>query len=459
MRLRLSIRNRVALLSALTTGVVLAAAATAVYLLLRGTLVEQADEALSDRAADLIDELGDDLGAPEDLRDELADESPGPAQVVRDDGTVLVATGGLSQIASALPQRHLATVRDELEARATVEQGRRYRVVARRFEGTDLLVIVAEDMEAVIGARSALLSTLVPVAAGAALLTGIAAAVVAGRGLRPLRTMATSARAIDAGALDGRLPVPSSDDEVAALAGTVNAMLDRLADAIARERAFTADASHELRTPLAILRGEIEVVRAKAYGVAAQRLDSALEEADRLVGLIDDLLLIARADADQITHTADIALDHTVRAVAGRFAVLARQRGVTIDHTGQASVRGDPRAIERAIANLVDNAVRHTPTGGTVDVTVAQTDGRAARVVVADTGPGVDPALLHRLFDRFSRTDDARTGGGAGLGLAIVAAVAQSHHGSVACRNRPEGGLEVRMDLVGPDGAVADGRQ
>ncbi|HSK92133.1 MAG TPA: ATP-binding protein [Euzebyales bacterium] len=440
-----------ALLSALATLLLLAAAATAVYLLLGRTLVQQTDEVLSDRSAGLIDELEDELDEPGELAGELADESTGPAQIVRADGTVLTATGGLSRAAAVVSVQQLARIGDGLEARTTVAQGdRRYRVVVRRFPGSDALLVVAADLDTVTAAQPALLRTLVPVAVGAALLTGLAAALVAGRGLRPLTTMAASAQRVNAGALDQRLPVPSSEDEVAVLGRTVNAMLDRLGAAIERERTFTADASHELRTPLAILRGEVELVRGKVDGAAGRRLDSALEEADRLAGLIDDLLVIARADAGEMTATSVIDLDALVSGVVDRFDVLARQRDVAVHHHGSARVRGDPRGIERAVANLIDNAVRHTPAGGTVTVTVEQTAGGTARIVVTDTGPGVEPALLGRLFERFSRTDDARTGGGAGLGLAIVAAVADAHRGGVTGRNRDGGGLEVTLDLGAP---------
>ena len=456
MRMRLSIRSRVALLSALATLLLLIVVATSVYLLLGGSLVDEIETRLVTRSATLMDEMADNLDELDELAEELDEESSGPAQIVRVDGQVLASAGGLSPVDPAMTPAQLRDVDEGLQGVATASQGgERYRVLGRRFAGTDTLLLVAQDLDTVTAAQPALLRTMLPITAVAAVLTGIAAALVAGRGLRPLTTMAASARTVNAGALDQRLPVPSSNDEVTVLARTINAMLDRLAGAIERERSFTADASHELRTPLAILRGEIELVRAKTDGAAAKRLDSALEEADRLAGLIEDILVIARTDASESMDRSVIDLGEMVTQVVKRFQVLAGQRDVDFGGAGQATVRGDPRGVDRAVANLVDNAVRHTPPGGRVRVTCQQIDS-GARIVVADSGPGVEPALLGRLFERFSRTDDARTGGGAGLGLAIVAAVATSHDGSVVARNRQEGGLEVTLELGGRRPPAAD---
>jgi signal transduction histidine kinase len=246
--------------------------------------------------------------------------------------------------------------------------------------------------------------------------------------------------------------VPETTDEIARLGRTLNAMLTRLSQTIERERAFTADASHELRTPLAILRAEVELAQNRTSDPRQRdALASALEEADRLAALIDDLLVLARADADRLDLRGWVDLGDLAGMVASRFQLLASQRAVLITLSGAAAVYGDARGLERALANLVDNALRHTPPGGNVNIGI-HPHGDGADVVVVDTGPGVSPDLLDRLFDRFTRADPARgrASGGAGLGLSIVAAVVAAHGGTVVAGNRNGSGLAVTMHLPGP---------
>jgi signal transduction histidine kinase len=225
-------------------------------------------------------------------------------------------------------------------------------------------------------------------------------------------------------------------------------MLERLEAAVARERGFTAEASHELRTPLAILRAEVELARAAAQEPAVQEgLDSALEEIDRLTAVVEDLLLLARADAaPALDRRQMVDLGALAAATVARFDTVAAVRGITLTASGSAMVSGDAPAIERALANLLDNAVRHTPTGGAVSI-LAEPVTHGAILAVRDTGPGVETKALATLFDRFTRA--ASRPGSAGLGLSIVAAVAASHGGGVRARNLPDGGFEITIELVG----------
>jgi signal transduction histidine kinase len=217
---------------------------------------------------------------------------------------------------------------------------------------------------------------------------------------------------------------------------------------VQRERDFTAEASHELRTPLAILRAEVELARAAAAEPAAREgLDSALEEIDRLTAVVEDLLLLARADAAAaLDRRQAVDLGALASAAVQRFDTVATARGVTLTASGTATVSGDAPAIERALANLLDNALRHTPVGGTVSILVEPVT-RGAILIVRDTGPGADAQALATLFDRYTRA--ASRPGSAGLGLSIVAAVAASHGGGVRARNLPEGGLEITVELGG----------
>jgi signal transduction histidine kinase len=221
-------------------------------------------------------------------------------------------------------------------------------------------------------------------------------------------------------------------------------MLERLDAVVRHEREFIADASHELRTPLAIARVEIELVREGLVSESRrQGLTSALEEIDRLAAVVEDLILLARADNGAVLDRPQaIDLGALAATTIKRFATVAAAHRINLAANGAAHVTGDPPAIERALANLVDNALRHTPDGGTIEVAVQQR-AEGGALVVRDTGTGVDPDLLGTVFDRFTRSKSRP--GGAGLGLSIVAAVAASHGGGVTARNLPGGGLEVTL--------------
>jgi len=220
------------------------------------------------------------------------------------------------------------------------------------------------------------------------------------------------------------------------------ATVERLQKIEQLKQGFLSTVSHELRTPLAIARAEIELVR---EGVSQEPLrdglTSALEEIDRLSAVVEDLILLARADDGAVLdRPQSVDLGEVAATTVRRFATVAATRKVNLVTNGSARVTGDPPAIERALANLVDNALRHTPDGGTIEIAVEQRS-EGGVLVVRDTGTGVEPGLLGTLFDRFTRSKSRP--GGAGLGLSIVAAVAVSHGGSVAARNLPEGGLEI----------------
>ncbi|MDQ3715638.1 MAG: ATP-binding protein, partial [Actinomycetota bacterium] len=326
--------------------------------------------------------------------------------------------------------------------------------VPLRFAGTTVpdgsgrIVVVTTPITALIDAERALLAVFVPVALVGSAFAGLAGAWISRRGLAPLARMAAEADAVGAYDLSQRLPVPTSRDELRRLGSTLNRMLERLEAAVQRERGFTAEASHELRTPLAILRAEVELARAAATEPTAREgLGSALEEIDRLTAVVEDLLLLARADATRMgDRRQPVHLGALASTAVQRFNTVAAARGVNLISNGAASVRGDGPAIERALANLIDNAVRHTPSGGTVSILVEPAP-RGAALVVRDTGPGVKNQALATLFDRYTRASSRP--GSAGLGLSIVAAVAASHGGSVRARNLPEGGLEIAVELVG----------
>ncbi|MFI7423966.1 sensor histidine kinase [Nonomuraea sp. NPDC049684] len=278
--------------------------------------------------------------------------------------------------------------------------------------------------------------------------------VVAGRVLRPLRTITAATRRISADNLHERLAVPGPADEVKDLADTIDGLLARLEGAFAAQRRFVADASHELRTPLATMRARLDVTVAKPDPVPTQtlaladRLRTDLDQVDRL---LEGLLALARAQHGSLPDAAAITLDDLVRhTMDARAADLAARR-LTLDDEGVAEgvrTRGSVALVTRMVHNLVDNAIVHNQEGGWIRVEAAA-DGRWARLVVESGGDRLDPGQVARLGRPFQRLGADRTGSGdgSGLGLSIVAAVAQAHGGGLDLAARPEGGLRATVRL------------
>jgi hypothetical protein len=266
---------------------------------------------------------------------------------------------------------------------------------------------------------------------------------------------AVSERGGAAGTGGAAVEVPSTRDEIAALAGTMNDLLGRLHRALARQRAFVADASHELRNPLAVLQGELEL--AARPGRELPELSAAVRrahaEAERLARLTGDLLLLARSDEDRLSLRPERA---DIGALLTRSAELAGSRLAAAGVTARVEVRAgtyarvDADRIRQAVDNLVDNALRFAPRG-TAIVLAARATGAALEIEVSDDGPGFPAGFLPHAFERFARPDSGRSrdDGGAGLGLAIVRAVAAAHGGVATASNRPGGGAVVVLQLPG----------
>jgi signal transduction histidine kinase len=279
-------------------------------------------------------------------------------------------------------------------------------------------------------------------------MVGLLAWVLAGRALHPVESIRTEVEAITGSTLDRRVPVPRSGDEVARLAHTMNAMLDRLEDASTRQQRFVADASHELRSPVAAIRTELEVAQRTAapddWPAVAQRL---LVEEARLEAVIADLLLLASLEEgaplpDAVAvDLAELALDEARRRVPDRAEV-----AIEVDAPAPVTVLGSRGQLRRALANLLDNGGRHARS--TVRVSVHERDGRA-RVLVDDDGAGIAATDRERVFERFTRLDDHRTRstGGSGLGLSLVRRIAILHGGTASVDTAPLGGARLVLDL------------
>lgn len=281
---------------------------------------------------------------------------------------------------------------------------------------------------------------------------------IVGRALRPIDRVREEVATITTEDLHRRVPVPPSGDELARLARTMNGMLDRLEAAVDRQRAFVADASHELRSPLTALRTQLEVgLAAGATTNWPATVEGALLEEGRLERLVTDLLLLARLDAPPATRPPHGGWDAPPRAAdlaaVARADVASRAGAPPVElRVGEAPARVglDEHLARRVIANLVDNARRHAVS--TVEVEVTVEAARTVVLVVADDGPGVPVQHRERVFERFTRLDDARSSdtGGAGLGLAIVREVVERHRGTVRFADAPRGTrVEVRLPLAG----------
>ncbi len=268
--------------------------------------------------------------------------------------------------------------------------------------------------------------------AAVAVLAAIAAALLVRRGLRPLQRLAGAAGEIERTADSSRrLPDSAAPDEIGQLTGVLNRMLSSLEQAQAGERRFLADASHELRTPVTSLLGNAEY--AARHGADAEVLEELRHDAARLAALVDALLALERAGAAPAMSSATaaataepVALDALARSVTGGHDA----RRVRLGRADAVTVRGEEESLRRAVDNLIENGLVHGPAGGAVTVSVLR-DGAVARLAVSDEGAGPGPAARERLFERFWRGEDASERPGAGLGLSIVAAIADRHGGRV----------------------------
>jgi heavy metal sensor kinase len=307
------------------------------------------------------------------------------------------------------------------------------------------------SLENVDSARSRfllILFILAPVALAASALGGW---FLARRALAPVDAMVDAARRIEAEDLSKRLPALSNDDELGRLAAVLNDMLGRLEHSFSAVRRFSADAAHELRTPLTILKGEIEVALRSTQDPAEirQALTSCLEEVDRLNALVEDLLLMARMEAKALsTPPSPVNLAEVVQDAAPALTELATRAGnyCTVAAAAALWVRGYEPLLFRLVFNLAENAIKYTPEGGTIDVSLEQ-QGGAAVLQVKDNGPGIAREAQEHIFERFYRGDPAREGSGTGLGLALVGSIAELHQGEISLSSTPGRGSCFRVTL------------
>ncbi len=318
----------------------------------------------------------------------------------------------------------------------------------------DVIVGAGEPLQSVNRAQRGIANAFV-LAGALTLAIALLASYLAGvRVTAPLRRMAAVAARVDAGDLEPRMAAsPSQGREVRVLAEAFNHMLDRLAEAFAGQREFVADASHELRTPLTVIRGQLEVLAAQENpGDAEVRRVERLVQAEitRISRLVDDLLVLAQSEQTDFLRTEQIPLHSFVIELWGGVSLIDDRR-FELGPVPEGTLEADPDRLAQAIRNLARNAIDHTAAGsGLVRLEVQRVAPDALRFAVIDDGPGIPAAGRERIFERFHRVDPARTraAGGAGLGLAIVLAIAEAHGGEVLAGDAPHGhGAVVELTL------------
>lgn len=458
-----SVRLRLTLWYVLLLAVILAVFSAGVYLALRRSLYDNLDESIEARAEVLLPVVSyedgrptfDDADVPGDPEGEqfarvfdssgvvTFDNSAASDTAPIDDGAVSAALGGRStthRIDAGDQPLRLRTV--------PITRGSGFEIVGALEVG-----LSEEDVRETLRILLLVIAVAYPLTLVVASAGGV---FLAGRALSPIDRLTRLARTITAQDLSRRLELDLPDDEVGRLGRTFDEMIARLDGAFRRQRQFTADASHELRTPLTAIKGQTEVALQRERDPPEYRevLNSINGEVDRMIRLVGSLLTLARADAGQIPLVREpVDLGDAVAGAVDHIRPAATEKGVSlkIDAGPEVKIPADEDLLLQLWLNLLDNAVKYTPTGGEVTVRW-DLDGQHAAVRIADTGIGIPSEQLLRIFDRFYRIDPARSRaeGGAGLGLSISRWIAEAHGGSIEVASEPDAGstFTVRLPLT-----------
>lgn len=427
-----SVRGRTTLGATVVVAVALLIGAFSFYGVLSASIHGSTERAAEQRLEELTERAGGPGGKGIDaLDDEIL-------QIIGADGSVRAASEDAREKLGSTP----LPVDDDPQT--TTVDGETVLVVSEDIERDQTLVLAVsmEDDAETLATVATLLAIALPLLL---LLVAVTTWSVVGRALRPVELIREEVDGITAERLHQRVPVPETADEIAALATTMNGMLDRLDAAAAAQRRFVSDASHELRSPLATIRQHAELAQAHPDVTSIGELAEVVsEEGLRLQGIVESLLLLARLDEGASTHDEAVDLDDIALGEVRRL----RAAGIDVDGSGihAARVHGDPRLLGQLVRNLADNAVRHSR--GRVAIGVTPSDGYVF-VTIEDDGTGVPAEERERIFERFVRLDEARSrdAGGSGLGLAIARGIAASGHGTLTVDDSRWGGARFVLTL------------
>lgn len=410
------------------------------------SMLSSADNAAAARVAQLVAQIA--AGGPQAVGDHLliTDGRINAVQVIDDAGVVVLRS-------AATPATPLIPL-DDIGSGASQHvsqygQSRFSTQTVADVHGHRYIVLVGEDSATVTDTLGTVAIALAVAAPVVIAVSASATYLLVRRSLRSVDDIRSRVAAITTSDLSGRVPVPDSRDEIAALALTMNEMLARIEAGHAAQQRFVGDASHELRSPLATIISALEVAQAHPDLLNSELADhTLLPEAHRMAGLIDDLLLLARADErGPAARFGDVDLDDLAIEAA---RTLRRTTSFEVRcEVAPTRVTGDAEALARVLRNLLDNAARHAASMIEITVGAPETAGGGAVLTVGDDGPGVPEPDRLRVFDRFVRLDGdrSRSAGGSGLGLAIVAEIVAAHRGRVWIEERPGGGARVKVQL------------
>jgi two-component system heavy metal sensor histidine kinase CusS len=458
-----SIASQLVLLFTPAAAIVLGCGLAILYFIVVRHALEEDRAVLQDKLFAIRADLKRSSG-PQALRDQLKTVRAGEkstywVRIIDNTGRIAAETPGMKR---SLPPEIFAPG----EAPRQADRGPRdYRSAGRLFslvsaheevDGQSYLIQVAQDRS-----EDESFTLQFGFLVAGVLLAGIIASVliavtVAKRGLQPLAAMTQSLKRVGPHRLHERVPPAEWPRELQPVAVAFDDMLDRLESSFTRLSQFSADLAHELRTPVANIRGEAEVAltRPRSPNEYQAVIESSVAECERLSGIIDNLLFLARAEAaESQVHRSTFDGRPAIEKIATYNEAIAAERHLEISCHGHGDVFADPVLFGRAVSNLVDNAVRFTPEGGRISISLA-TNTEASEIVVTDTGCGIAAEHIPKVFDRFYRVDPSRSSEGTGLGLALVKSIADLHGGSVAIASEPDRGtsftLKFPRSLVTP---------
>ncbi len=436
----------------------------ALYLVLRSYLENSLGQAQIRRSGQIATSLlaGMDKTGERYVTDQIASRYAPESydrfiRITRPDGSVLYASGRTTDFdPTGLPPLPANALQGDSLRKVRLNDGNLLLVAVKVFPSSDGHRFLIESGGPMAPIETILSHLLFSLLLGVPLLGLVAVGgglFLVGRALAPVVQIARTAERITLHNLNERLPLTNTGDELEHLSLALNRMIVRLSEAFEQNRRFLADASHELRTPLAAWRGEMESVVEQTRGLPelSDRAGSALEEVDRLAKIVDALFAISRLDAGEAQQEwTRFDLAPLAASTTEQMSLLAEDKGISVacKVQGKVSVDGDRARIKQVVVNLLDNAIKYTPPGGSISLDVYASEDNAV-IEVADTGIGIPPDALPHIFERFFRVDKARSrdAGGAGLGLAIVKSICLAHGGQVYVESSEGRGSRFKVEL------------
>jgi two-component system sensor histidine kinase MprB len=441
----MSFRARLALVAAAAVALAILAASFAIYFIVKDQLRAPIDQSLRDSASGIqhAHDPGDVMREFSHLRSNLGG-APGYPQGVTAAGQPVLPQGATVTLPVDDRDREVARGSSQEFLRDATVRETHVRMITFPVAGGAVQIV--RPLNEVDHTLSRVKTWLILIAGGGIAIAAALGMLVARAALAPVRKLTATAETVtETGDLSQRIDAPDTGDEIARLAASFNAMLEALEESTRAQTQLVADASHELRTPLTSLRTNIEVLasdRTLPPGERERLLHDVIEQLGEMTTLISELIDLARGE-QHVAEPEEVRLD-LLAADAVERARRNRPKVSFVTDLQESTVHGVPSTIERAVANLLDNAAKWSPAGGDVEVGV-----RSGRVTVRDHGPGIDDEDLPYVFDRFYRSRAARGLPGSGLGLAIVRQVAQAHGGTVVAEHAEGGGTRVVLSLNG----------